>query len=318
MTAIADFFIHLFEVENLCPVTLKGYRTSISSVYSKIGRKDAILDKAISDLISCLALKRPKVTRTLPGWDLGLVLEHLKGKPYEPLGEADLKHVTLKTAFLLAMASGARRSELHALMYDEPYCRVEEDGSKVILYFAPGFLRKNQSPFSSDTPLKIQALPPDDSTSGAILCPVRALRYYRRATAAPGTRKGRQRLFIPFKDNNNQREISPMSISRWICSVIVEAHKEKGEEEELRQDLGVRAHEVRAVATSLVNLQGASMAEIMQAGRWASGGTFTRHYLRDLVPQANRIAQAGPIVAAGRVITLPTPSATVTSSNGST
>ena len=95
-----------------------------------------------------------------------------------------------------------------------------------------------------------------------------------------------------------------MSISRWIESVISQAYEEKGEDTELIKALAIRAHEVRAMATSLVRLQGASLQEVMQAGRWASGGTFTKHYLRDLVPQATQIAEAGPFVAAGTVINL--------------
>ena len=54
--------------------------------------------------------------------------------------EASLKHLTLKTVFLLALASGNRRSELHALMYNDEYCLVKKDGSKATLHFAPGFL----------------------------------------------------------------------------------------------------------------------------------------------------------------------------------
>ena len=33
---------------------------------------------------------------------------------FEPIKDTDLKHLTLKTDFLLALASGKRRSEVHA------------------------------------------------------------------------------------------------------------------------------------------------------------------------------------------------------------
>ena len=254
-----------------------------------------------------MGISRPTPARVLPSWDLGLVLQVLKDKPYEPLKSTDLRHLSLKTVFLVAMASGSRRSEIQAFMFDEAHCKIEQDGSKATLHFAPDFLRKNQSPFSADTPVVIQALPTGHREFGSPLCPVRALRYYRRATSHPNIRKGRNRLFVPFRDNNQGKEISPMSISRWIVSVITEAYQERGQDQDLIRTLGLRAHDVRAVATSLVRLQGASMEEVMSAGRWASGGTFSRHYLRDLVPQANQIARAGPIVAAGKVINLPPP-----------
>ena len=34
--------------------------------------------------------------------------------PFEPMKDTDLKHLSLKAAFLLALASGKRRSEIHA------------------------------------------------------------------------------------------------------------------------------------------------------------------------------------------------------------
>ena len=55
------------------------------------------------------------MTPVLPEWDLGIVLDALSKPPYEPLREASLKHLTLKTVFLLGMVSAGRCSELQAL-----------------------------------------------------------------------------------------------------------------------------------------------------------------------------------------------------------
>ena len=41
------------------------------------------------------------------------MLYELTKAPLEPMKDTDLKHLTLKTAFLLALASGKRRSEIH-------------------------------------------------------------------------------------------------------------------------------------------------------------------------------------------------------------
>ena len=65
-----------------------------------------------------MELRSPRLTLDLPQWDLGIVLEALGKPPYEPLREASLKHLTLKTVFHLAMASAGRRSELKALVFD--------------------------------------------------------------------------------------------------------------------------------------------------------------------------------------------------------
>ena len=68
-------------------------------------------------------------------WD---VLEALSKRPYEPLREASLKHLTLKTVFLLAKASAGRRSELQALVFDLQYIiQFKPKGAGVALYFTP-------------------------------------------------------------------------------------------------------------------------------------------------------------------------------------
>ena len=45
---------------------------------------------------------------------LCLMLNELRITSFEPMKDTDLKHLTLKTAFLLVLASGKRRSEIHA------------------------------------------------------------------------------------------------------------------------------------------------------------------------------------------------------------
>ena len=52
----------------------------------------------------------------------------------------------LKTAFLLAMASAGRRSELKALVFDPQYIQFKPKGAGVTLYFTPEFMWKNQKP----------------------------------------------------------------------------------------------------------------------------------------------------------------------------
>ena len=70
-----------------------------------------------------------------------------KSPPYEPLREASLKHLTLKTVFLLAMASAERHSEPKALVFHPQYVQFNPiKGAGVTFYFTPEFMRKNQRP----------------------------------------------------------------------------------------------------------------------------------------------------------------------------
>ena len=70
------------------------------------------------------------------------MLEALSKPPYEPLLEASLKHLTLKTVFLLAMALAERHNELQALVFDPKYIQFKPKKAGVTLYFSPEFMCK--------------------------------------------------------------------------------------------------------------------------------------------------------------------------------
>ena len=288
---IASFLFTLFDTHGLSPQTVKGYRTCLGSVLNRTGKAKVVMHKTISDMIASMELQRPRVTTVLPQWDLGIVLEALSKPPYEPLREASFKHLTLKTVFLLAMASAGRRSELHVLRFDQNYIQFKPKGAGVTLYFSPEFMHKNQKPNQVNDPWFIPAVPTGKPGFGAPNCPVRALRYYHR--------------YLPehpelIKDNNAGKELSASTISRWICTTIVDSHAAIQNSKNLSGS--VKAHEVRAVATSLQLFNKVDLHSVMKAERWSSGGTFTSFYLRDLCPQADSLKRAGPIVAAGDVV----------------
>ena len=134
---VASFLFDLFDTHGLSPQTIKGYRTCIGSVLNRTGRTKVVLHRTISDMIASMELQRPRITPVLPQWDLGVVLEALSKSPYEPLREVSFKHLTLKTVYLLAMASAGRRSELHALRFDQNYIQFKPKGAGVTLYFSP-------------------------------------------------------------------------------------------------------------------------------------------------------------------------------------
>ena len=205
------------------------------------------MHQTISDMIASMELQRPRVTPVLPQWDLGIVLEALSEPPYEPLREASFKHLTLKTVFLLAMASAGRHSELQALRFDQNYIQFKPKGAGVTLYFSQEFMRKNKKPNQVNDPWYIPAVPTGKSEFGAPNCPVRALRYYHRhLTEHPELGKDRRRPSI--KDNNAGKELSASTISRGICSTIVDSHAAIQNSRNLSGS--VKAHGVRAGATS--------------------------------------------------------------------
>ena len=107
---ISDFFMYLYQDLNRRPSTFDGYRTVIVDTLGPTVQHVAQLHR----LLSSFHRDRPKSSRNLPKWNLSVVLNELTKAPFEPMKDTDLKHLTLKTAFLLALASGKRRSEIHA------------------------------------------------------------------------------------------------------------------------------------------------------------------------------------------------------------
>lgn len=55
-----------------------------------------------------------------PTWDLNIVLDSLCQPPFEPISESDIKWLSFKTKFLLAITTAKCVSELHALSVSAP------------------------------------------------------------------------------------------------------------------------------------------------------------------------------------------------------
>ncbi|VDI69819.1 Hypothetical predicted protein [Mytilus galloprovincialis] len=172
---LADFLVFLFESKGLCPSTIKGYRSAISRTIHISGGPDFGINEHISLLVRSFSLERPRQKTLVPKWDLGLVLSFLKLPPFEPAETIDLRFLSYKCCFLLALASGRRRSEIHAFSISDACLRFNRDKSSVTLLTDPAFLAKNQIPDKGAEPVVIPALPSDSIS--VLLCPVRILFY---------------------------------------------------------------------------------------------------------------------------------------------
>ena len=178
---VSDFFMYLYQDLNRHPSTIDGYRTAIVDTLGPTGLHIA-QNSDLDRLLSSFHRDRPKSYKNLPKWNLSVVLNELTKAPFEPMKDTDLKHLTLKTAFLLALASGKRHSEIHAWVAN----KVSNLGQweKVAFFPSSDFIAKNQlarEGSQSVSPVTIPALTTivdkqfkEDRT----LCLVRAQRYY--------------------------------------------------------------------------------------------------------------------------------------------
>ena len=214
---ISDFFMYLYQDLNRRPSTIDGYRTAIVDTLGPSGQHIAH-NEDLHRLLSSFHRDRPKSSRNLPKWNLSVVLNELTKAPFEPMKDTDLKHLTFKTAFLLALASGKRRSEIHAWVAN----KVSNLGQweKVALFPSSDFIAKNQlarEGSQSVSPVTIPALTTivdrqfkEDRT----LCPVRALRYHLDRTK--DLRGSRSLLFISLSSGSSVIVLGtvPVCVSR--------------------------------------------------------------------------------------------------------
>lgn len=287
---VANYFVFLFEEKGLKPSTIEAYRSAINSVL-KIIHVDIGKDEFLSRLIDNFYLDRHSQRRLTPKWSLPLVLRLLGRRPFEPIVKADLRALTLKTAFLVLMSTAARVSEIHAL--DFSTMRHDEEWSKVWVKPNPAFLAKTQTPKNPGvfTQFEIKALAPTlgpGLDADKLLCPVRALRAYMCRTKR--LRKGKSKLFISYIPGHT-KDVGVSTFSSWIKQLIKQTYQDAND-----NDFHLcHAHETRALASSFEFFKHASLRDLLEAGVWKHDTTFTQFYLRDISSIMGELHALGPI-----------------------
>ena len=216
-------FLHLsVPRSNRCPSTIDGYITAIVDTLCTAGLHIS-QSSDLNRLFSSFHRDLSKSSRNLPKLNLSVVLNELTKAPFEPMKDKDLKHLTLKTAFLLALASGKRRSEIHAWVANK--VSNLSQGEKVALFPSSDFITRIQLAREGSqtmSPVTIPALTTmivdrqfkDDRT----LCPVRAFRYYLDRTK--DQRGSQSLLLISFKKGHTS-DIRPATLSSWLKQTIL-------------------------------------------------------------------------------------------------
>ena len=272
---LAEFFVYLHEKRNCKAITIAGYRSAIASVHSGWSNCSVSNNSNLSKVIKGIFNSSPLVRPLLPNWDLPSVLWTLCDHPFEPISSCDLKFLTWKTVFLLALSSASRVSELQALSIGEGHMRIEHNGIRLLPNLQ--FLAKTQRMQKPWNPIFIPEFNSFATDSrDLLLCPCRALKMYVQRTK--DIRHQEMCLFLTYQSGLH-RKASKNSISRWIVSLIKHAYEIRGE-----NLTNVRAHDTRRLSTSWALFNGASVSDILQAAHWSTESTFTSFYMRD-VPQ---------------------------------
>ena len=173
--------MYLYQDLSRCPSTIGGYRTALVDTLGPAGLHIS-QSSDLNRLLSSFHRDCPKSPRNLPKPNLPAVLNELTKAPFEPIKGSELKHLTLKTAFLLALPSGNCRSEIHTWVAN----KVSNFGQweKAALFPYSDFIAKNQLARGGSQSVSLVAIPAFTTVvvrqfkEDRTLCPVLALRYY--------------------------------------------------------------------------------------------------------------------------------------------
>ena len=186
------------------------------------------------------------------------------------------------------MATAKRVGELQALSFS-----VFHRGDDLVLHYDPFFLAKTES-VSNPLPRSVLVQSLADffgDLPERVLCPVRAIRYLRRA--ARSVEFTLSRLFVSPSDP--KRTMSKNAMSFFLRQLITESGA-------VSSLVPPRAHDIRGIATSLNYYSNLSISAIKEAATWKSNRVFAMRYLKDMSATSSRLKGMGPLIAAGSAV----------------
>ena len=218
---------------------------------------------------------RPPRRPAPPQWDVAEVLRTLCLPPFEPLEEASDHHLSVKTAFLVAVCTGFRVSDLEILSVQDECLILQEDLSQVVLRPNPAFLGK-AGPSAQIQPAWLRFRP--------------LVRLMERVCSFSALSE----LSLLTWSAHGPSEVPPVSCSsavgekrggRPLSAGPSRAGWWRPSQPRVTQLLGAlplptRQEECRVFSVAL--LQGVSFKGVCLSARWSSSNTFCRYYLRDV------------------------------------
>ncbi|XP_046581092.1 uncharacterized protein LOC124288585 [Haliotis rubra] len=184
---VVPYWPHLRSSKKLKGSTLATYLAAINLVLATTTGSKVSTVPELQYLLRSFKLANQSKKFRPPAWDLSVVLRHLASADYEPLAQKDFEKISFKTFFLVALATAARISELHALDVNRVQFERKKHG-KVFLGLRWDFVAKNQLPGQPD---------------------------HRRRL--------RKRLFIPLS-STSRAEVSRTTLSFWMRATILRAY----------------------------------------------------------------------------------------------
>lgn len=292
---ISEFLVVLFSRKQALS-TIKGHLTAVVGTLNARGgiRLDAA-DPIFAEVIRSFKVERPLQSNKGLKWNLAMVLHALTKHPFEPNFESiSIKLMSMKTLFLLLLASSKRRGNIYSL--DATQVAFGRGMKNMSIGVLPGFVSKTEA--SATKPVDNSINIPAIINSGCDdnrLCPVRAVNKY--LTATKHYRRGRRRLFLPLAPG--KEDISADTLTGWVKNLIIKVYEECPDTQAI---LFHCLHETRSVSTTWAALNSVSMSSILSTAQWKSQNVFINHYLRDFTQTMGDMQKLGPIIVTGHQV----------------
>lgn len=240
--------------------SLNAYRSAISSTHQYVDGVTVGNHPTVTRLLQGVFNSRPPQPRCAAFWDVGVVIQHIKG--LGPNKGLSLKHLTLKTAMLLALTRPLRSADLSKMNLQMRLFKLNG------VVFRPVHLAK-QSRLSK--PIADFFFP--SFAEEHTICAMVTLRAYEERTEIFWAKlpvESRTQLFLSII--GQYTPVSSCTIARWLKDFMADAWI----------DISIfKARSIRGASCSAVGA-GVTTKDILDAADWSSEGTFQRFYRREL------------------------------------
>ena len=287
---VAQFLLFVAKTRHATLSTIAGYRAALGRVLKLTAGYDPGNCDIISQLMQSFKRTQPVNAARIPCWSISFVLHVLSQPEFENSLLSD-KVLTAKAIFLVALASGDRRSAIAALSYNA--MKLSED--KVCIGYDKEFVPKSYFVKKNITRIQPLSIPKIPGLDANPVCPVRTLVDY--VGLSNQFRSDTQSSLFISHVQNRHTNITPQSVSFYITFLVKWCYEKSNV-----KFPGCRAHDVRKIAASLRALSVGSLHDVLEAGNWAQPMTFVKHYFLEFSNEESSNLSHFPNIVTGRMI----------------
>ncbi len=267
VAAVLDYLTELLH-RGLAYRTIGVHRSAISAFHVEVEGKPVGQHPLVEKLLTGVFNANPPKPRYSSTWDVNLVLNFISS-----LGQNSAlsdQMLSRKLAMLIALVTGSRASESHALNLE-----WLEDKDNVFTFTIPT-LTKTRKRGSNAAPMLLSL----EEFSEPLLDPRRCLKSYIARTAAWRTTATKHQLFLATIGDHHP--VVTSTISSWMVKLMQAAGV----------DTGIfKAHSTRSASTTKAATHGVPIQEIISRANWTNAGTFKTFYYRPEVKPSDGFAE---------------------------